>query len=99
MSAVQVGDVLQSAAGTQRVVRKVSMQDDGRLRSVTFSILHCSWTHRPYTVMTASDLRIYGYAPVGHRVRLRTKLDRALNRAINDHTCRELSCCAVKGIA
>jgi hypothetical protein len=99
MAAVKVGDVLRSGSKTLRVVRKVSRFKDGSLRSVTFSIRHCSWTRRPYTVMGYTDLRLLGYARVGANLKLESPLDRELALDIADHNRRQVTCCMVKGIA
>ena len=98
MPSVRVGDVLRAGTGTLRVVRHVSFYKDGDLRSVTFSIRHCSWTHRPTTTMNYTDLRIMGYEPTGVRVALRSKMDRELSADIADHNRRKLHCCDVRGV-
>lgn len=99
MANVKVGDVLRSASGTLRVVRDVHRYKNGELRSVTFSIRHCSWTRRPYTILGFSDLRLLGYTKVGANYSMKTELDRRLARCIDDHRHRDVTCCEVRSIA
>ena len=99
MRTVDVGDVLETANGTQRVVRKVSRFKDGDLRCLFFAIRRCSWTHRPYTLYFYTDLRLMGFRPTGAKYGLSTDLDQQLAGDIADHNRRTLDCCAVKGIA
>lgn len=98
MATVQVGDVLRTANGTLRVAREVSRYKDGALRSITFAIRHCSWTHRPITTYGYTDLRLMGYEPIGVRVALNSKLDRELSADIADHRRQKLHCCDVRGV-
>lgn len=103
MRRVRVGDVLKDAVGNLRVVRE-ARHYGGRLYGVTFTIAHCSWTGRCYTILNATDLRQRGFRPVGVRRRLNTKLDRQIADAIarNDlahRNGRALRCCDVEGIA
>jgi hypothetical protein len=93
------GDVLRSRGGTLRVVRTVSRKEDGKLWGVSFVIRHCSWTKRPYTVLTFNDLKTFRYTYVGARVRLDRELDRRIADAIRHKEDRTLTCCAVRGIA
>jgi len=107
---LRVGDVLQRGRhGPLRVVRDVHRysahswnrhrrRQAGRLGSITFAIRHCSWTKRPYTVYTASDLKTFGYRYVGARVRLDRPIDKRLAVAIRDSTNQSLKCCAVRGL-
>lgn len=85
MLVLKIGDVLKSARGSYRVVRRASHHEDGRLRSVTFAIRRRSWTNRAYTVMTASDLLTFGYQPVGARIKLTNEMDARLHKAIHDN--------------
>lgn len=95
---LRVGDVVRSGSGTLRTVRAVKHYK--RRTNVTFSILHCSWTGRCYTVMTDCDLRTFGYRPTGQRKRLRSRLDRAVARDFGKPKDRtRLSCCDVRGIS
>lgn len=95
---LRAGDVLRARSGLLRVVRSVSRRG-GKLGSVTFVIRHCSWTKRPYTVYTFSDLKVFRYSYVGARVGLNGELDRKIDEAIRHRDNRSLSCCAVRGIA
>lgn len=91
------GDVIASPKGTQRVVRKVSRDDAGRLKAVYFAIKRCSWTKRPYTVYVRSDLR-QGWRYVGVRVKLVAEIDWRIRHACNSDTDRSLSCRDVRGL-
>jgi hypothetical protein len=55
LDSVQPGDVIRFKSGALRTVLDV-WRDNGRVRSVTFPILHCSWTKRGYTVYRRGDL-------------------------------------------
>jgi hypothetical protein len=59
IDSLELGDLVR-INGTLRVVRDVSpgrfKQAQVRVRSITFSILRCSWTRRPYTVKNRCDL-------------------------------------------
>lgn len=85
MRALRVGDVLTRCGGSYRVVRRVSFKADGDLRSVTFAIRRRSWTRRPDTTYTASDLKTFCFRPVGARVRLTSTLDRRFARYLDGH--------------
>lgn len=104
-------DVLESPSGDLRIVREVSRRDGswtpraglmpGRtLWAVTLAIRTCSWTHRPYTVYMASDLKTQGWRHTGVNVGpQRTKLDRLLLKEIRDEGhARYLDCCDVRGL-
>ena len=99
MAGLKVGDVIRSASGTLRVVRKVIRFKDGDLRAVYLSIRHCSWTRRPYTVLSYTDLRCLGFTKVGANYSMRTELDKRLAACIADHNRRDVTCCEVKDIA
>src|SRR6266850_1079034 len=98
---VQVGDIVRSRRGTERVVRAVSQQT---LRTwLIFSIMHCSWTGRCYTNYCTVDLRTMGYRPTGKRLKLRDKMSRRIAKAIRTHDLshrngRAPNCCDVHGI-
>jgi hypothetical protein len=96
---LRAGDVLRSRGGTLRVVRTVTRKKDGRLWGVSFVIMRCSWTKRPYTIYTFTDLKVFRFTYVGARVRLDSELDRKILRAIRNNGERSLSCCAVRGVA
>lgn len=96
---VCVGDVLKSATGSFRVVRAVGYKPNGALRSVVFTIQHCSWTHRCLTTLTYTDLIQRGFRPTRARVTMRTPLDREIMRHVRDSRVRRLRCCDVRGVA
>lgn len=102
---IRKGDILRTRGGTERVVRETtySRKQPGRLRSVTFVILHCSWTTRCYTTVARTDLASLGYRPVrGTRYRFRLPIDKRVARCLlpqNNAICRQcLDCCDVKGV-
>ena len=102
MRTLQVGDVLAREHGPWRIVRRVSRYDDGDLRSVSFSIRRCSWTHRCYTVYWYNDLRMMGYRKIAvKRRRLTKRIDRQIAAAMNQDawTPYILKCCDVEGVA
>lgn len=101
MRHVVVGSVLRSRSGALRVVRAVGRYQNGDLRSVSCTIRHCSWTHRCYTVINYTDLRILGYRLV--RVpprRLRSKMDRQIQTEMHQPSWAKvrLTCCDVERI-
>lgn len=108
MRRVAIGDVLEIGTGrVQRVVRAVTFYSCGALHSVTFTIKHCSWTHRCDTVVDVSRLLTEGWHPAGVRMELNTRLDQAIAREIMSKRMRardrrrhqrRLDCCDVKGI-
>ena len=101
MAAVVVGSVLARRRGAWRVVRSVSRYRNGDLRSVTFAIRRCSWTHRAYTIYGYNDLNQMGYRMVRVAPRaLRSRLDRKLFVAIHEPCDRKsMTCCDVEGVA
>lgn len=106
---LQVGDVLRNDGGF-RVVREVTRFGHGSRRGVrqfdrlgqvnciTLSILRCSWTKRPYTVMNRYDIVYQGYRPAGFRVRLDKPIDAQIARALQDRTEYTMTCCDVVGV-
>lgn len=101
MKDVVVGSVLARRHGPWRVVREVCRYQNGDLRSVTFAIRRCSWTHRCYTIYGYTDLRVMGFRMVRVPPRtLRTRLDRRIHVAIHEPCTRKsMSCCDVEGVA
>lgn len=101
---LQIGDVLVDPHGTARVVRAIARwrrrNKDAELRvqTVHFSILRCSWTQRPVTVLFRSDLRSRKFRPTGIRVRLGTKMDKLIAVETKCLGLPKLTCCDVKGI-
>lgn len=100
MRRVSIGDVLEIGNGkVQRVVRAVTFYSCGALHSVTFTIKHCSWTHRCDTIVDVSRLLSERWRPTGVRSELKTRLDRKIARAVMNTNNRELDCCDVKGVS
>lgn len=52
------GNVVLFKSGALRTVLEVThrTRDNGRLLSAMFTIMHCSWTKRPYTHLERSDI-------------------------------------------
>lgn len=97
MRELKVGDVLETRNGkSQRTVRAIAFYACGALKDVTFTIRHCSWTHRCETVLTYTDLISRGFTPTGHRRKLNTAFDRKIARCIVDIDDRSLDCCDVR---
>lgn len=101
MRTVQAGDVIRRPNGPFRVVREVSRYPDGRLRSVWLVIRRCSWTHRCYTILGYTDLRILGYRRVRVKRRaLRRCIDKKIQAALHERGWENsLRCCDVEGVA
>lgn len=98
---IKKGDVLRSRKGVLRVVREVSHHHipfHGIRTCVTFTIRHCSWTGRCYTVLGGNDLVQMGYRPTRAKVSLRRRIDRAIEAEFGKHR-PELTCCDVDGIS
>ena len=98
---IRVGDVLKGTGNSYRVVREAHYKQDGFLSSVTFTIKHCSWTGACYTLLTRSDISVFGYTPTGAKSSLSTDMDATILKNIRRHSRGEeaLDCCDVKGIA
>ncbi|HET6725856.1 MAG TPA: hypothetical protein VFH85_07620 [Gammaproteobacteria bacterium] len=108
IDSLQVGDLVRFR-GALRVVRGVnrfagyrkSKRKPSQVQSIDFSILRCSWTRRPYTVVSRCDL---------YRVPLEIvkrgfgtehgPLDVLLQRDIDARGCAPslLQCCDVIGV-
>jgi hypothetical protein len=103
MKDVAIGSVLAEGSGTWRIVREFSRYSNGDLRAVTFTIRHCSWTGRCYTVCGYVDLIYRGFRMVRVKPRaLRTKLDRRIRKAITGNESKphySMKCCDVEGVA
>jgi hypothetical protein len=101
MRTVQVGDTIQAPYGAPRIVREVTRRQNGRLRSVTVVIRHCSWTHRCYTILNDTDLRILGYRKLQlKRKALTSEFDEKVHASIHQPAKAPyiLDCCDVKGL-
>ncbi len=99
---IQKGDILEARSGTLRIVRSVRHNGPSLPKtSVTFTIRHCSWTGRCYTVVNGNDLRQMRFRPVSARMPLRTKLDKLIEAEFGrpPGDGRMLDCCDVRGIA
>lgn len=96
----QVGDIFRAPSGVLRTVRAVRMdtQMNPRKIIVAFSILHCSWTHRCYTVYSIAELRGIGYTHLAQRRKFNDPFEKELNRVISASST-EMDCCDVKGIS
>lgn len=98
MEKVRVGTVLVSRGGTARVVRRVTRYRTGELYYVWFTIRHCSWTGRCYTMLSANDLIQQGYTPAGFTYRIpQDELNLNIERSLagGDYY---LKCCDVRGV-
>lgn len=95
------GDVLRAPSGLLRIVRAARHSGPSLGKtSVAFTIQHCSWTGRCYTVYTGSDLATMGYVKTGARAKLGKEFDRAVEHdmgGIGWQECK-LKCCDVRGI-
>ena len=81
---IRKGDILRAPSGLLRVVRDVSHSGPSAGKtSVIFTIAHCSWTGRCYTVLTGNDLRTFGYRPTQARYSFRKAIDRKITNEIS----------------
>lgn len=86
MRKLKPGDVIVSASGLERVVRRVSLWRGARgayprerLHMVEVTIAHCSWTYSGTTMMDQSCLVQGGYRKKrGVRYSMRTAMDRRI---------------------
>jgi len=70
------GDIIKSPRGRLRVIRYVTHRGDSLGKTcVGMTIQHPSWTTRPYTIMTGSDLATLGYSKVRGTLRLNSEFD------------------------
>lgn len=106
---IQPGDVLleRGDINKPRVVRAVRRHPkgdrygrDGLLAGITFTIKHCSWVERCYTMLGRADLKTRKFAPSGVRKQSMTTLDKmiALDLTKSAHE-KHLDCCDVRGVA
>jgi hypothetical protein len=101
----KVGDIYRAPNGVLRVVRHVSICQNERSvvnerkTWVFFTIRHCSWTRRCYTLYSIAELKSLGYRLTGKRVlRWADKYQERVDRVIQNSS-QELTCCDVEGIA
>ena len=99
LETLKVGDVIYHGGDKlkPRVIRSLSKKN-GKLTSVTFTIKRCSWTHRCTTTYNRHDLTYLGFTKSRKKIPLKTKLDKKIQKEIDDHRLRQLDCCDVKGI-
>lgn len=102
MRTLKVGHVITNG-GPYRVVRDLSRYNNGDLSYVYLSIRRCSWTHRCYTLLSYTDLRMFGYRRVRVKPRrLNQPIDRKINEAMRQPGCHRgalvLTCCDVEGL-
>ena len=99
----RVGDVLRAPNGVLRIARKVSRPPTPRYPvpergvHIFFTIRHCSWTRRCYTLYCVAELMERGYVNTGINVKIRTRKDRAITKCI-ERGGTEFRCCDVHGV-
>ena len=103
LDTLQVGDVVRFRSKKRVVLRtvlSVRYRAPGRLLCVSFVIMACSWTERPYTVLTRADLVQRALCKTKARVditrypaAMAAKADRG---RVGAH--RETFCCDVVGV-
>ena len=104
IDSLEVGDLVR-LNGSLRVVRDIGRRrrksriDDSQVYSVTFAIMRCSWTRKPYTVRGRCDLYHADLAVVqkGYGTE-RGPLDVFLQRDLANNGDCVLKCCDVIGI-
>jgi len=99
---IKDGDVL-LIGNDYRVVRRATYttkHGNKTLSAVTLAIRRCSWTKRPYTVVSRSDLKCRGFRPTGITIKRENNstLIADLMRHIDNDYLREMDCCLVKGV-
>jgi len=99
------GDIIRSASGDLRVVRKASYWDKpyrnrpaGMLYGVYLLIRNCSWTGKCYTVINRSDLVSRKFEPTGLRWESDAAFKVLLEKEMGPNKPLALHCCDVKGI-
>jgi hypothetical protein len=99
MSRVVVGSTIAPAYGDWRVVRKVCRDRQGAFHSVYVAIHRCSWTRRPYTILTVCDLLYRGFRLIECKpFPMKRWIDKELVRNMDDHRLETLHCCDVIGL-
>ena len=112
---LEAGDLVR-LNGKLRVVRAITMFSDrprrgrprrlqrsGRVRSITFSIMRCSWTRQPFTTRSRCDLYLVDLAIVQKAFGcehgpLDVLLQQQINSRHQPHAQRLLECCDVIGV-
>jgi hypothetical protein len=97
---LRVGDVVRFKSGKLRTVVGVGYKD-GKVSSVGFPILVCSWTGRGYTVLARSDLKIRAQCKTIVKIDLSkhvvgTKLLEECSQVGKD--LKLVSCCEIVGV-
>lgn len=103
IDSLSVGDLIR-LNGKLRVVRAIGRRlpkshiTDEQVYSVTLSIMHCSWTRRPYTVKGRCELYNVPLEVVSRGYgEVRGPLEVLLQKDIEEGT-RILECCDVIGV-
>lgn len=98
----QVGDVWRAPSGAMRIARAVHIcGNDPCHWFIYFTIRHCSWTHRPYTLYCVAELFGLGYRKIDKRVRVQDRFQRLLAEDVeSNEKVNKLNfhCCDVRGI-
>jgi hypothetical protein len=98
----KVGQIFRAPSGLLRVCRHVSpCEKNPKRTSVFFTIKHCSWTGRCYTVYSLQDLFNLGYVMTKKRVRVRGKFAEKIVEEMTLKVARppKITCCDVEGIS
>lgn len=64
---IQVGDILSTPSGDQRLVRHLSRKKNGRLAFIDLAIRNCSWTGRGITTLNRTSVAQRGFKPTGKK--------------------------------
>lgn len=94
---IKTGEIVRAKSGLLRVVRRVN--DCGGKIYVFFTIKHCSWTGRCYTLYSTNELHHMGYRRIYRLFKLGDELDIEIEAEFNDRDRRKLTCCDVEGLA
>ena len=89
--------------GRLRIVRETSIKlnTKGKVSGcLTFSIMRCSWTKRPYTIKNVPDIRAAGIELVARSVKLKHGLSAILDKDVKKQGTEkcDLTACDVVGI-
>ncbi len=97
---IKIGDILLERGKSERTVREINRYKNGTMRSVSFSILRCSWTHRCYTTVTRSELKTRRFSHSGKRKESASPIDKLIAHDLIywEKEKQRLDCCDVKGI-
>lgn len=98
---LKVGDIFRWPSGRLRVARLVHLGNSPRKSWVFFSIQHCSWTGRCYTLYSVGELMSMGVTKTQARIKRFGQRDQEINNDIEQRHDRErfrFRCCDVVGI-